>query len=266
MSDNEPSVELYQAINQYLLSLDPSKANDAGLTLKLFARWLGVKRTLASLQPAEIARYSQSFPQTDTELEQKLETLRSFFVYAKKQGLTKINMATHVKLRKSKTVCNKAKTLAAPVVLTLEGHATLTQELQSLKDKRPQIVQAVRMAAADKDFRENSPLAAAKEELGHVDGRIHELEETLKVATINNVHDRTSRRICLGDKVTLRDKNGEILKCVIVSTREASASNGKISDSSPLGRAIMGKLKGDEVEISAPAGRICYVVESVDKR
>jgi len=265
MSDNEPSIELYQAINQFLLSLNSSKANDAGLTLNLFARWLGVKRTLESLRPAEIARYSQSFPQTDTELEQKLETLRSFFVYAKKQGFTKTNMATHVKLRKSKTVCNKARSEAAPIILTLEGHAALKEELQSLKDRRPQIVQAVRLAAADKDFRENSPLAAAKEELGHVDGRIHELEETLKVAIINNVHDKTSRRICLGDKVTLSDKSGEVLKCIIVSTREASASNGKISDSSPLGRALMGKLKGDEVEISAPAGKICYIVENVDK-
>jgi transcription elongation factor GreA len=231
-------------------------------------RWFGDHRRVDSLTPAEVSKHCLSYPPSDTELERKLETLRRFLRYLKKQGWTRANLAVAVKGRKAGRAPSKAgKAPAEAIQLTGEGHAALQQELAGLKQRRPAVVEAIRIAAADKDFRENSPLAAAKEELGHIDGRIHHLEETLKLAFVKQPEQTASKVVRLGSLVVLREQaTGQVLKCMLVSTREASPANGKISDSSPLGKAIMGRKKGEVVEIMAPAGRIGYLIESVEHR
>jgi transcription elongation factor GreA len=124
----------------------------------------------------------------------------------------------------------------------------------------------MRRAAADKDFRENAPLDAAREQKGHIDGRIRELEETLKLAAIIDGTRETSLKVIVGDKVTLKDEAcGETVCYTIVSTRETDPTNGKISHHSPIGKAVLGKAQGEKVEIVAPLGRIKFLIISVER-
>jgi transcription elongation factor GreA len=149
--------------------------------------------------------------------------------------------------------------------LTPEGHAALKEELETLKAKKPDIIKSIKLAAADKDFRENSPLAAAKEEMGLVEGRINELEETLKIAVTSKQNGHNGFHVNIGNRVCLKEIATEEITCyTIVAAREASPLHSKISDSSPLGKALIGKAKGDNVEINVPAGKICYTIERID--
>lgn len=267
MTGKEGQPELAEAANRFLLSLETAQTNEASLTINNFIRWCGPQRKPSSLTPAEIARFSQQLPPTDTELTQKMETLRAFLVYIKSNKWTAGNLAAHVKPRKCKTPRNTSaayRLSKEPVYLTPEGYASLEDELEALRARKPGIIKAVQTAAADKDFRENSPLAAAKEELGHVEGRISELEETLKLAKVAKQDAGGHKQVSIGNRVSLKDTStGETTCYTIVTTREASPLNGKISDSSPLGKALVGRSTGELIEITAPAGKICYKIESI---
>ena len=267
-SMEEPKPDLAEAANKYLLSLDASHSNEASLVINNFVRWCGVGRALTTLAPAEISRFSQQFSPTDTELSKKIEILRDFLVYMKKCRWITINLSGFVKPRKSKRLQNgscRSRPAPAPVYLTPEGRAALKEELETLKAKKPDIIKSIKLAAADKDFRENSPLAAAKEEMGLVEGRINELEETLKIAVSSNQNDNNGFQVNIGNQVCLKETTtGEIICYTIVAAREANPLHGKISDSSPLGKALLGKARGDDVEINVPAGKICYTIERID--
>ncbi len=266
MKKVKQSPELSQAVRQFLSGLEPEKTKTANLYLSHFIRWFGPKLLVSRLSPAEITKYCQQQSVSDTEASHKLECLRSFLRFANTQAWTSKNLASCVKVRKGKTALMGQSRPSTTISLTSEGHAALTSELEVLKKKRPKVVEAVSLAAADKDFKENSPLDAAKEELGYVDGRIRELEETLKVATINCANGNNSHTICLGDNVILKDNaSGEVVNYVIVSTREANPLKDKISDSSPIGKALIGKKTGDVVNITTPAGSLCYVVEKIER-
>ncbi len=265
-SINKPVMEIGEAVEQYIYSLEPCQANEVNRILAVFINWFGKGRLLNSLTPSDIARYCQKYPSSDPELERKLETVRSFMGYTRQAGWTRANLAIHVKHRKTRNNHVLQKPAREPVYLTTEGYDAIKAELEILVNRKPSILQAIRTAAADKDFRENSPLAAAKEELGHVEGRIQELEETLKLAKITNNNGHGHKTIGLGDCVVLKDSaSGEMLSYTIVSTRESNPMQGRISDSSPLGKALVGKNCGESVTVCVPAGKMNYYIESVNK-
>jgi transcription elongation factor GreA len=123
----------------------------------------------------------------------------------------------------------------------------------------------MRRAAADKDFSENAPLDAAREQYGHLEGRIRELEEALKSATVIDEKQKVILKVGIGDSVALRDLvSGEELRYVIVNPREVDPTRGKISSASPIGKAIIGRGQGEVVEVEAPAGRLHYQIERVE--
>ena len=148
--------------------------------------------------------------------------------------------------------------------MTRQGYDQIKQELESLRSKRPQTIDEISRAAADKDFRENAPLDAAREKLAHIDGRIRELEATMKSAVLIEGKVTTPTKVGIGDRVLLRDvASGEKLFFTIVSPKEVNPARGKISNSSPLGRAVVGKGCGEVVEVTVPVGRLCYRIEEV---
>ena len=150
--------------------------------------------------------------------------------------------------------------------LTQQGYETIERELKDFKGKRPQIVEEIRKAAADKDFRENAPLHAAKERLGHLEGRIMELEETLKSAVVSGEKAGVTHRVCTGDSVVLLDlSRNEELSYKIVNPREVAPAKGRISNASPIGKAIIGRECGDVIEIEAPVGKLRYRLEKVGR-
>lgn len=152
------------------------------------------------------------------------------------------------------------------IFLTKDGLTELKKEHNELtKVKRPDILDRLSQARNLGDLSENAEYSAAREELSFIDGRIDELEELLQQATlIEEIHTKSGgRNIQLGSKVTLNhNKKKEIF--TVVGEWEADPMEKKISHESPLGKALLGKTIGDEVEVKAPAGKISYKILSIE--
>jgi transcription elongation factor GreA len=143
------------------------------------------------------------------------------------------------------------------VPLTVKGAEKLRAELQELKSvQRPAIVQAIAEARSHGDLSENAEYAAAKERQGFIEGRIADLESKLANAqVIDPAMLDADGRCVFGATVDLEDtENGAVVTYQIVGDDEADIKEGKISISSPLARALIGKSAGDVAEVQAPAG------------
>jgi len=149
--------------------------------------------------------------------------------------------------------------------LTRQGYAALEAELAVLKSKRFQAIDEIRKAAADKDFRENAPLEAAREQRGHLEGKIMELEEALKSATLIDGKQKAALKVSIGCSVILCDMaSGEESSYTLVSPREVDPTRGKISTISPIGKAIVTQEQGKIVEVITPAGKLQYQVKQIE--
>jgi transcription elongation factor GreA len=148
------------------------------------------------------------------------------------------------------------------IVLTKDGLSDLKKEFdQLLKVKRPDLVERLANARTLGDLAENSEYAAAKQDLAFVDGRIAELELILHEAKVVTSHSK--KKVDVGCKVTLHI-NGKKEIFTIVGEWEADPMQLKISHSSPLGKALIGKKVGEKVEVDAPAGRLLYKIVNID--
>ncbi len=148
------------------------------------------------------------------------------------------------------------------IILTKDGLAELKREHEELVSvKRPEAV--TRLAAARElgDLSENSEYAAAKTDLSFIDGRILELEEIIHGAKIVTTHGRS--HVDVGCKVTLTI-NGKRETFTMVGEWEADPKEMKISHSSPLGKALMGKKVGEKIDVEAPAGKLSYKILNIE--
>ncbi|MDQ5887328.1 MAG: transcription elongation factor GreA [Pseudomonadota bacterium] len=152
------------------------------------------------------------------------------------------------------------------VPLTVVGAEMLKQELHHLKTvERPNVIQAISEARAQGDLSENAEYDAAKERQGFIEGRIAELEGKLSNAqVIDPTTIEAEGRIVFGATVELEDlETGDVVKYQIVGDDEADIKSAKISVSSPISRALIGKFAGDVAEVQAPAGIREYEVLDV---
>jgi transcription elongation factor GreA len=151
------------------------------------------------------------------------------------------------------------------VPMTESGHAALRDELQRRTSQdRPQIIQAIAEARAHGDLSENAEYHAAKEQQSLNEGRIHELEDKLARSEIIDVSKLSGKTIMFGATVSLVDEDTDEKKTYqIVGDVEANVSEGKISISSPIARALIGKSAGDSVEVAAPGGARSYEILKV---
>ena len=148
------------------------------------------------------------------------------------------------------------------IYLTREGLEELKKEYETLtKTKRPEVLNRVSQARSMGDLSENAEYTVAREELSFIDGRIDELEELLKqVVLISNNHSST---IKLGS--TVKVNTGSVREeFSVVGEWEADPKEKKISHSSPLGKALMGKKVGEKAEVEAPAGKILYKILEIE--
>lgn len=151
------------------------------------------------------------------------------------------------------------------VFLTKDGFKDLQEELNLLqKKKRPKLIKRVARARSFGDLSENAEYSNAREELAFIEGRIEELEELIAKAKVIRDQGSGGKRgiVGLGCKVTLRVGRKEHIY-EVVGEWEADPIKKKISHNSPLGKALLGKKKGDKVEIEAPAGRIIYEIKRI---
>jgi transcription elongation factor GreA len=152
------------------------------------------------------------------------------------------------------------------VPMTIEGFKTLETELQRLKgEERPRIIQAIAEARSHGDLSENAEYHAAKEAQGLNESRVADLEDKLSRAEVVDTSKLSGNSIKFGATVTLVDEDtDEKVKYKIVGDLEADVKSGKISISSPIARALIGKSKGDTAEVTTPKGARSYEVLKVE--
>ena len=151
------------------------------------------------------------------------------------------------------------------IPMTPAGHAALTEEYRRrTAEVRPRIIAAISEARAHGDLSENAEYHAAKEQQSLNEGRIKELETILALADIIDVSKLSGSTVKFGATVKIVDEDTEEeRKYTIVGDAEAEASKGRISISSPIARALIGKSKGDSIEVAAPGGSRSYEIIDV---
>lgn len=145
---------------------------------------------------------------------------------------------------------------------TSQGLKELKDELKELlKDKKPKAIDRVAIARSHGDLAENSEYSAAREDLAFIEGRVDELEGLIAKAKVIKNH-KSDDKVKLGSKVTVR-VNGSEHTYELVGEWEADPVEKKISDTSPLGQALLGKKKGEKIEIEVPAGKVSYHIKKI---
>ncbi len=247
-----------KAAVEYLTSLDAARRSSDESAVQKFVRWFGRQRGVDAVRTRDIDGYC------DTALPAEASALRGFLSYTYKQGLSVRGLASHVKSRKD----SQASTPANPepddaIHVTEEGLASLRSELANLKEQSITVTDQMRKAAADKDFRENAPLHAAREQKSHIEGRIQEIEYMLRNAVI--IAPNASRdSVGIGNHVTIQEQGQPEETYHVVGAKEADPRNGRISNESPIGRALMDHKVGDTVDVETPGGKIKFKIVKIE--
>ncbi|HOP19732.1 MAG TPA: transcription elongation factor GreA [Parvularculaceae bacterium] len=152
------------------------------------------------------------------------------------------------------------------VPMTLAGYQQLEDELRKLKnEERPAVIQAISEARAHGDLSENAEYHAAKERQAWIEGRIIELDDKYTRAQVIDTSKLTGKSVVFGATVTIVDEDTDEEKSwQIVGDYEADVRSGKISISSPIARAMIGKSQGDSIEVAAPGGSRAYEIVRVE--
>ena len=146
-----------------------------------------------------------------------------------------------------------------------EGYEKLQDTVRHLKSvERPAIIDAIEEARGHGDLSENAEYHAAKERQGHVEAQIAEMEDRLSRALVIDPKSLSGDKVIFGATVRLKDEDGKTVTYQVVGQTEADAKIGRISYSSPLGRALIGRVVGDDVEVSAPSGDKYYSIEKIE--
>ena len=270
MQSNQP-VTLLGALELYVNNLkNKSDQSQAQQELFKFAQWFGPARALSDLKPFEIGDYGEhavgrgGTPQTV----ERLQDVKKFLSFAKKKGLIDQNLAQHLRIPKGKSRTRRHGPDEEPqtIELTPDGYTQIINELDTLKRQRAPLAAEIRRAAADKDVRENVPLEAAREQLGHVESRINEIEHMLRAAIVVEASRKAEggQTVRLGSKVLLKDQDtGQETTYTLVSAYEANPLQRRISDVSPVGRALLKRTAGQEIVVETPRGRLRYKILQV---
>lgn len=150
------------------------------------------------------------------------------------------------------------------VPMLAEGHAQLTEDLKRLKLERPEIVEAIEEARAHGDLSENAEYHAAKERQGQIEAQIADLEDRLSRALVIDPTTLSGDKVVFGATVSLIDEEDKPIRYQLVGQQEADAKVGRISYNSPLGRALIGRQVGEEVEVETPSGDKYFEIARIE--
>lgn len=259
------SLSLNKAFQTYVRQMPQDTKKAAQPEIAKFVRWLGGDRLISSIVPSEIGEYNEIFgAKTATrDATERLSAVKLFLTFLKKKEHIDVNLAQHLRLRKSRVA---SKISATPnqtrsIRLTQSGYNEMKKQLTQLQNERVRIVEDIQRAAADGDVRENAPLEAAREAQGMAVGKIQEIEATLKVAVIIDAKNEDRDRVHIGSKFQLTDTtSSKVFKYQLVEPNEANPLASKISILSPVGSAILGHKLGDEIKVKTPRGEQVYKI------
>jgi transcription elongation factor GreA len=261
-----------EALSQYVAEKkNGKKSTDGHHEIGRFIAWIGRERVVTSLAPSEVADYAHYVGLGGSDAGVRLAPVKEFLAFMKTQGWIEKSLATHLRIpRTRKTTTGSSKTMNAgsteSTQLSQEGYEKLVGQLDELKIDRVTVVEDIKYAMEDKDFRENSPLDAAKERQGLIESKIRELESALSRVQIITQKGRKAQqaKVSMGCTVTIKDgTSGKKLLYTLVDVREADVSVGKISTQSPVGRALLDKRVGEEISINIPKGTLSYKIEKI---
>jgi len=268
MIEAQETVTVIEGISKYINN--PRTKTDGPHTaseLGRFAQYYGADRVLKEIDPSEVGSYSESISEGGAvpQAAEKLQVIRGFLSYMKKSGHLEVNLAQHVRIKKNRVRNNKPADIQEVIELTPAGHKQLNAELESLKNERVGLAEEIHKAAQDKDVRENAPLEAAREQQGHVEARIRDIELQLRNAVvIDPKKRRKDARVRIGAKVTLKDlTSGKEQGYTVVSVSEANPLENKISNVSPVGKAVMKRVAGQQIEVDTPLGKQSFLIVRV---
>ncbi len=145
-----------------------------------------------------------------------------------------------------------------------EGYERQFAELKALREERPRIVDAIEEARAHGDLSENAEYHAAKERQGQVEAMVGDLEDRISRAHVIDPTTLSGDRIIFGATVSLLDDDEKPVRYQIVGPYEADAKIGRISYASPLGKALIGRKVGEDVEVTVPSGDKSYQVQKIE--
>lgn len=265
---------LAEAVHSFTAALKPQDQSASHRELNRFLRWFeaqkpGERVWVSDLKIADVTAYADSATNVAGGMAERLQPVKAFLAYAHKQGWTETSLAPHIRIRKTPTLKKQQAEVQPRVVvqLTESGHRALVSELEELRSRVPGLTEEIHKAAADKDFRENAPLQAAREEHAKLVSRIQELEGVLRSVEIIDEHaaERRDGRVTLGSTIVVHDlSHDEEVRYTLVAGHEVDIRSGKLSVDSPIGRALLDKGEGDEVEVQAPLGEIRLRVQRIE--
>ena len=219
-----------------------------------------------NLSGSKVESYAErKIKSADPNAPERVASLKLFFQFMKKKNFASANYGIHIRVRRAsgRSGGPQVRPEQAPIEMTAEGLEARKVELEELKSSRPAIVQAIALAREDKDFRENAPLQAAREQLGMTDGRIKQLEADLRRAVV--VENATEDISAMGSVVTVTQLEKNVQATYkLVGAREPNAAEQKFSVDSPVGRELLHRRVGEEVKVSVPNGRVVeYRIDAI---
>jgi transcription elongation factor GreA len=264
---NETKTTINDAARQFAHTLPPERHADSQEALR-FARWFGENRVAAELKPSDLEAYVVTFGASSPLATTRADSLKIFLGWAHKQKILPERYVSHVRVRRPTTRARPGTPQPEQrieVRMTAEGKAALEAELDELKAHRPKIALELRDAMADKDFRENAPLDAAREAQGQLEARIRELEGTLRHAVLVEHDHQAADSARVGAKVIITNLGtGQDLSYQLVNAAEARAGTGRMSVESPVGMALVGHRVGDEVSVAVPSGTVRFKIKAIE--
>ncbi len=149
--------------------------------------------------------------------------------------------------------------------LTLAGKHMLEEELKTLKNvERPKVIEAISIARAHGDLSENADYAAAKEKQSFIEGRIQEIGDKLARAEVIDPKNIKSTKVVFGATVQVENEDGDAFTYQIVGEAESNLEKLRISLSSPIAKALLGKEVGDEIQVQSPKGKVVYTITALE--
>jgi len=263
--DDLAGMSIEELASRYFATLTALKRQKGEAAVTRFVRWCGRERAISRIKGRDIEQYALGLG-ISSVASQSPQHVRPFLTYLHKQGATRANLATSFRIRKISSAPESSRRRRALTQLTKEGYQRLKVEMEKLKSQRGEIAEELRRAAADKDFRENAPLEAARDHQGMVEARIRELEAVLNSSVLLEAQGAgaVNSKVVLGNSVTLVDlSSGEDLRYTLVNPDEAKLAEGKISVASPVGKALLGKAKGEKVQVTVPAGILHFRIKGI---
>lgn len=261
------SVTASEAMEHFAGSLanEPEKAEVELPVVRVFVAWYGERRPMAELRGGDVAAYVKT--KTDGS-PVHVEPLRAFLAYCSRLAFTPENLVPALGVGTAAGGARGGHGAAAELggdafYVTLDGLRHIEEQLAMEKAKRPMIAQKLHDAMADKDFRENAPLDAARDEQGQLEARIRDLEGRLRNAVIID-EEAKGGRANVGSTVRLVNLDTSREQTfTLVSATEVDPSKGKISIQSPVGTAVMNRGTGEEVTVNAPSGPVKFRIVDI---